>query len=143
MVDLAARVAATEKVVARFRGRPFAWDKRRTCIHLARAQARALGHRLPPIPDFRSPRAARTALRAQGCETLEQLLDRHFVRIAPLAAWVGDLVIMAGGEGEGDFDGIGIVAGGKILGYHEDHLTEGLVNIIPAGPDPFIGAWRL
>ena len=141
MVDLAARVAATEKIVARFRNKPFAWDQRRTCIHLARAQARALGHRLPAIPDFRSPRGAKTALRAQGCDTLEQLLDRLFPRIAPLATWVGDLVIMAGGDG--DFDGIGIVAGGKILGYHEDHLDEGLVNVIPTGPDPYIGAWRL
>ena len=141
MVDLAARVAATEKVVARFRHKPFAWDQRRTCIHLARAQARALGHRLPAIPDFRSPRGAKTALRAQGCDTLEQLLDSHFVRVAPLAAWVGDLVLMAGGDDW--FDGIGIVAGGKILGYHEDHLADGLVNIVPAGLNPFIGAWRL
>lgn len=140
MVDLAARVAATEKVVARFRNRPFGWDTRRTCIHLARAQARALGHRPPPIPDFRSPRGAKTALRAQGHETLEQLLDSLFPRIAPLAAWVGDLVIMAGGE---EFDGIGIVAGGKILGYHEDHLDEGLVPVVPVGPNPYVGAWRL
>ena len=137
---LVARVAATERAVARFRGRPFGWETRRTCIHLARAQARALGHRLPAIPDFRSPRGARTALRAQGCETLDQLLDRFFPRIAPLAAWVGDLVIMAGGD---EFDGIGIVAGGKILGYHEDHLADGLVNLVPTGDAPFIGAWRL
>ncbi|RYG79531.1 hypothetical protein EON77_08975, partial [bacterium] len=137
MVDLVARVAATEKVVARFRNRPFGWDTRRTCIHLARAQARALGHHLPQIPDFRSPRGARTALRAQGCETLDQLLDKLFPRIAPLAAWVGDLVIMAGGD---EFDGIGIVAGGKILGYHEDHLAAGLVNVVPVGLDPYIGA---
>lgn len=141
MADLAARVAATEKVVARFRNRPFAWDARRTCIHLARAQARALGHRLPAIPDFRSPRGAKTALRGQGCETLDQLLDLFFPRIAPLAAWVGDLVIMTGADG--DFDGIGIVAGGKVLGYHEDYLADGLVNLVPTGVDSFVGAWRL
>ncbi|WP_017978545.1 DUF6950 family protein [Sphingomonas melonis] len=140
MVDLAARVLATEQVVARFRNRPFGWATRRTCIHLARAQGRALGHRLPAIPDFRSPRGARTALRSQGCETLDQLLDKLFPRIAPLSAWVGDLVVMAGSDG---FDGIGIVAGGKILGYHEDHLADGLVNIVPVGADAFIGAWRL
>lgn len=142
MLDLAARVAATEKVMLRFRNHPFAWDQRRTCIHLARAQARALKHRPPAIPDFRSPRGARTALKAQGHDTLEQLLDSLFPRIAPAAAWVGDLVLMAGGDGE--FDGIGIVAGGgKVLGYHEDHLGEGLVNIVTIGPDPFVGAWRL
>ncbi len=141
MLDLAARVAATDKVVARFRNAPFSWDRRRTCIHLARAQARALGHRPPLIPDFRSAIGAKTALKAQGCATLEQLLDKLFPRIAPLAAWVGDLVIMAGGDG--GFDGIGIVAGGKIIGYHEDHLDRGLVNVVPVGPNPYIGAWRL
>ena len=141
MLDLAQRVTATEKVVARFRNRPFDWATRRTCIHLARAQARALGHRPPAIPDFRSPRGAKTALKALGHDTLEQLLDSLFPRIAPLAAWVGDLVIMAGGDGE--FDGIGIVAGGKIIGYHEDHLADGLVNVVPVGPDPYVGAWRL
>jgi hypothetical protein len=134
------RTAATEKVIARFRNRPFGWDTRRTCIHLARAQARAMGHRPPSIPDFRSPRAARAALKTQGHETLAQLLDSLFPRIPPLAAWVGDLVIMAGGD---DFDGIGIAVGGKIVGYHEDHLAEGVVNVVPTGPDPYIGAWRL
>lgn len=141
MLDLAQRVTATEKVVARFRNRPFDWTARRTCIHLARAQARALGHRPPAIPDFRSPRGAKTALKALGYDTLEQLLDSLFPRIAPLAAWVGDLVIMSGGDGE--FDGIGIVAGGKIIGYHEDYLADGLVNVVPVGPDPYVGAWRL
>lgn len=140
MLNAVERTAATEKVIARFRNRPFGWDTRRTCIHLARAQARAMGHRPPSIPDFRSPRAARAALKTQGHETLAQLLDSLFPRIPPLAAWVGDLVIMAGGD---DFDGIGIAVGGKIVGYHEDHLAEGVVNVVPTGPDPYIGAWRL
>ncbi|MEG8054671.1 hypothetical protein QP185_18280 [Sphingomonas aerolata] len=48
---------------------------------------------------------------------------------------------MAGADG--DFDGIGIVAGGKILGYHEDYLAQGLVNVVPIGPSPYIEAWRL
>ena len=140
MLNAVERTAATEKVIARFRNRPFGWDTRRTCIHLARAQARAMGHRPPSIPDFRSPRAARAALKTQGHETLAQLLDSLFPRIPPLAAWVGDLVVMAGGD---DFDGIGIAVGGKIVGYHMDHLAEGVVNVVPTGPDPYIGAWRL
>ena len=141
MLDPVARAEATEKVVARFRNRPFDWTSRRTCIHLARAQARALGHRPPAIPDFRSPRGAKTALKAVGFETLEQLLDSLFPRIPPLSTWLGDLVIMAGGDG--DFDGIGIAVGGKIIGYHEDHLDQGLVNVVPVGADPYVGAWRL
>lgn len=140
MADLAARVAATEKVVARFRAKPFDWKERRTCIHLARAQARALGHRPPAVPDFRSPRAARAALKATGHENLAALLDSLFLRIPPAAMWVGDLAIMEGGE---DFDAIVIAAGGKLIGYHADHLDAGIVNIVPIGDRPFIGAWRL
>lgn len=140
MLDPVARADATAKVLARFRNRPFGWATRRTCIHLARAQARALGHRPPAIPDFRSPRGAKTALKALGHDNLEQLLDSLFPRIPPLAAWIGDLVILAGGE---DFDGIGVAVGGKIAGYHEDHLDQGVVNVVPIGPNPYIGAWRL
>lgn len=99
-----------------------------------------MGHRPPSVPDFRSPRAAKAALKALGHDTLAQLLDSLFPRIPPLAAWVGDLVIMAGGD---DFDGIGIAVGGKIVGYHEDHLAEGVVNVVATGLDPYIGAWRL
>lgn len=92
MLDLAQRVEATEKVVARFRGRAFDWRGRQTCIHLARAQARALGHRPPSIPDFRSSRGAKTALKATGHATLEALLDSLFPRIAPAAMWVNTLI---------------------------------------------------
>lgn len=140
MLDLAHRAALTETVVARFRGRPFDWKKRRTCIHLARAQARALGHRPPPIPDFRSPKSARAALRSTGYETLEALLDSLFVRIPPAGMWIGDIVLGAGGDGLG---AIGIAVGGKIIGYHQDHLAEGLVNIEIEAADAFVGAWRL
>ncbi len=140
MRDLAQRAAATEKVIARFRGKPLDWAKRRTCIHLARAQARALGHRPPPVPDFRSPASAHRALLASGHKTLEALLDKHFLRIPPAAMWIGDLALMAGGDG---MDAIVIAAGGKMIGYHHDHLAEGLVNIEPDTAAAFIGAWRL
>ncbi len=140
MLDLAGRVAATEKAIARFRGKPFDWRDRRTCIHLARAQARAMGHRPPAVPDFRSPRGAKTALKATGYNTLEALLDSMFPRIAPAAMWVGDLALMEGGDG---FDAIVVSAGGKMIGYHADHLAEGIVNLVGVGERPFIGAWRL
>ncbi|RSU59308.1 hypothetical protein BRX36_19265 [Sphingomonas sp. S-NIH.Pt1_0416] len=140
MLDLAQRANATESVVARFRGRPFDWKSRRTCIHLARAQARALGHRPPSVPDFRSPLSARTALRSTGHETLEALLDSLFNRIAPAAMWLGDIALMAGGDG---FDAIVIAVGGKMIGYHQDHLADGPVVIEPESMASFIGAWRL
>lgn len=140
MRDLVQRASATESVIARFRGKPFDWTKRRTCIHLARAQARALGHRPPPVPDFRSPTSARRALRSTGHETLEALLDNLFPRIPPAAMWLGDLALMAGGEA---LDAIVIAAGGKMIGYHQGHLADGPVVIEPESMMSFIGAWRL
>ena len=53
---------------------------------------------------------------------------------------VGDLALMAGSDGLG---GLVISAGGKVIGYHEDYLADGLVNIVPQGNRPFVGAWRL
>lgn len=92
------------------------------------------------IPDFRSPAGARTALKATGHSTLEALLDSLFPRIAPAAMWVGDLALMQGG---GAFDAIVICAGGKMIGYHDDHLADGIVNLVGVGDRPFLGAWRL
>lgn len=140
MLDLAQRVAATERGTAQFRGKPFGWIKRRTCIHLARSQGRAMGHTLPSIPDIRSPKGARRALAATGHADLASLLDSLFPRIAPASMWIGDLALMEGADGLG---GIVIAVGGKVMGYHADHLDLGLVNIEPIGPNPFLGAWRL
>ncbi len=138
--DLEQRRSRTEQVVARFRARPFSWTSRRTCIHLARAQMVALGHKPPKLPDMRSPLSAMRALKATGHDDLEALLDGLLPRVAPAAMWLGDLALMAGGEG---FDAIVINAGGKVLGYHADQLDAGLVNIVPVGASPFLAAWRL
>lgn len=133
------RRVATETVMARFRERPFSWTGRRTCIHLARAQMRAMGHTPPPIPDLRSERSAVTALKARGFDTLEALLDSLLPRIAPAAMWLGDLALMKG-EG-GPFDAVVVNVGGKVIGYAEGHT--GLRVIEPVGDQPFVAAWRL
>jgi hypothetical protein len=98
---------------------------------------RALGHRPPTVPRFRSALTARRALSAAGFDTLEQLLDSLLPRIAPAAMWPGDLALLAG---EPPFDAIVIAAGGKVLGWHEDTPERGLM---PIAADTFIGAWRL
>lgn len=122
MLDLAARAAATDKVVARFRHRAFDWGNRATCLHLMRAQMRALGHRPPSIPDFRSPLAARTALAKAGFETVEALLASMLPRIAPLAMIVGDFGVL---PGEPPFQAGVIAAGnGKVLGWHGGDLSR-------------------
>lgn len=139
-MNLAERVAATETVIARYRNKPFDWGTTGTCIHLARMQMIAMGHKAPSVPAFRSAIGAGKALKKAGFDTLADLLDTLLPRIPPAAMLVGDLAIMPGGSG---FDAVVIGAGGKVIGYHDDYLDRGVVNVIPEGPAPFIGAWRL
>ena len=149
MMRLDERARATDAVIARFRKRPFGWESAGTCIHLARAQMRALGHRPPSIPRFYSAIGAAKTLRATGYADLAALLDSMLPRIAPAAMWVGDLAIMDSGE-EDPFDAIvvstgqtgsGDIGAGQLMaGYHADHPAAGIVNIIPHA---FKGAWRL
>lgn len=138
LYDLEQRRVRTEKVMARFRARPFSWTGRRTCIHLARAQMIAFGHRPPKLPDLRSAISARRALNATGHGSLEALLDSLLPRIAPAAMWLGDLALMAGTD---DFGAVVVNAGGKVFGYADGH--EGLEVIQPVGLSPFLAAWRL
>lgn len=135
-MNLAERLAATENVVARFRHHPFSWRDRRTCIHLARAQMRAMGHKPPAIPDFRSAIGARTALRKTGHSDLASLLDTMLPRIAPLEMIVGDLALVPGEIG---LEALGVNAGGTLLMYHGE--ADGLVPVKDA-IGSIIAAWR-
>lgn len=139
-MQLHERAVATTAVVDRFRKKPFDWRGSATCIHVARAQMRALGHRPPAIPQFRSAIGARKALNRMGFADLSAALDSLLPRIAPAAMWVGDLAIMPGGAG---FDAIVICAGLNVFGYHDDDPALGLVPIVPAEDGQFLGAWRL
>lgn len=121
-LDLAERAAATGRVVTRFRDRPFSWRDRATCLHLVRAQMRALGHRPPRIPDFRSPIGARRALQARGQDSVQALLDSLLPRIAPAAMIVGDIALL---PGEPPFEAAVIAAGGqKVFGWHGEDLSR-------------------
>lgn len=135
-MNLDERTRATAAVIERYRARPFSWTGRRTCLHLARAQIRAMGHQAPKIPDVRSALSAHRALNQAGHSSIEALLDSLLPRIAPAAMLVGDLALM---KGEAPFDAIVICVGGKVFGYAEGH--EGLHVIVPCAP--FLGAWRL
>lgn len=137
MMTLAQRAAATSQVAARFRARPFDWATGGTCIHLARAQMRAMGHRPPPIPPFRSTLGARRALAATGYADLAALLDSMLPRIAPASMWVGDLALVPGGHG---FDALAVSAGSALLMYHD--AQEGLCVVKQAEPQ-ISAAWRL
>jgi hypothetical protein len=139
MMNLKQRVERTEQVLARFRDKPFAWNSRGNCIHLAKAQARALGVRTPSVPRFSSYSGAVKALKGTGHDTLEALLDTMFRRIPPAKLLVGDLAMVAG---VAPFGSLTIACGGAyVLGWHEQDLTR-MVPIEIARSE-FIAAWAV
>lgn len=136
MFNLDERADRTRQTLAKYRARPFDWRNRATCIHLARTQLRNMGHRPPPVPDFRSPLGARRAMVKAGFADMAAMFDSLLPRIAPASAWVGDLALLEGTDG---FDSIVISAGGKWLGYHENDLS----GIKPLIVTEIKGAWRV
>jgi hypothetical protein len=138
--ELLRRVRATETVFARFRNRAFDWKTGATCLHLARAQLVAMGHRPPKIPPFRSALGARRAMDAAGYADMAAIFDGlGLVRIPPLAMLVGDLAVLPGDDG--DFDAVVINAGGKLLGWHGADASR--VQPIGEAMAHVTGAWRL
>jgi hypothetical protein len=138
--ELLRRVAATERTFARFRHRAFDWRRGATCIHLARAHLRAMGHNPPPVPRFRSPLGARRAMAAAGYADMAAIFDGlGLVRIPPLAMLVGDLAVLPGDEG--GFEAIAVSAGGMLLGWHGADLSR--VQPIGEAIAKVTAAWRV
>lgn len=138
MLDLAARVAATEKVVQRYRNRAFAWHDRATCLHLVRGQLLALGHRPPRIPDIRSAQGAALAMKRLGFQSVKDVLDSLLPPIAPLAMMVGDIGLL---PGEPPFEAAVICLGGsKVAGWHGSDLSA--LRVIEVTRGDFLAAYR-
>jgi hypothetical protein len=141
MRDGQRRVKATQATERKFKGKPFAWDKQATCIHLVRFHAAQMGHKLPIVPRFRSALGAVKALKAQGVETLPELMDKHFPRIKPAELRVGDFAAFPGEDG---IDGLMIYGGlHAFLGWHEDGEPCQIIRVTDEGYRLCTGAWRL
>lgn len=138
-MNIPARAKATQGVIDKHRDKAFDWAGA-NCIRLARAQGKALGHSLPPVPLFKTPTGALRALRKQDCASVTDLLDRYFVRLpAPSYAVVGDLVSL---PAEGPLEAICIADGlGNLIGWHDSDLSR-LSNIKFAAGDAQ-AAWRV
>ena len=141
-MTLAIRQAATEKTLARFRGKPFAWSGA-NCIRLARTQAANMGHRLPPIPRVRSLLGAKRALASRGAENVSDLLDQHFLRLpGPAFAWLGDLIVLPGDPAVG-LDAVGIADGqGNVWCWSDQNDARELAALLMINSDA-LAAWRL
>lgn len=138
MPPLERRRIATEKTLARYRGKVFDWQTGITCVHLARTQMRNMGHRPPGIPRFRSLLGARKALAERGWNGVSAMLDDLLPRIAPAQMLLGDLAAVPGVSG---LEAIFICAGPrKVFGWRED-VPELVVLDVPLGD--LSASWRV
>lgn len=138
-MNLKERVDRTSEVIERFRGKPFAWNTRGNCIHLAKAQAKALGIRTPAVPKFTTYAGAVKALRSTGHDSLEGLLDTIFPRVPVAKMIVGDIAMLPGRE---PFGALVIAAGGqKVLGWHESDMSR--MHPIEVSRAEIIAAWSV
>lgn len=137
-MDLVRRRAATEKTLKRYRGKVFDWAKGITCVHLARHHLRNMGHKPETLPRFRSPLAAKKALKEREWDSVTAMLDSMLPRIAPAHMMLGDLAVVPGDNG---LDAIFVCAGPlKVFGWREDEPALVLLDI---GLDELTGAWRV
>lgn len=138
----AERAKATDRVLGMFRELPFSWENA-NCIQLAREQAIALGHDVPAIPKFKTPRGAKKALASQGADSVSGLLDLYFERWpAPAFARMGDLVTVPGAS-EHELEAVGIVDGqGNAFMWHEATDFRRL-EVVKLAEADFLAAWRV
>lgn len=101
--DTVRRVQAAERTIETYRGRDWAWEAGKTCAHMARFHLRQMGHKLEPMPQFRSLLGAKRALEARGWATVADMLDAQagLLRIAPAMMLPGDLGYLPSEDGIG------------------------------------------
>lgn len=128
---------AAQATLARFEGEAFAWG-RFDCAKMLAFHLRQM--KLSPASSkagsYSTAIGARRALTRMGVQSLAELLDRRFARIAPAASLIGDVVAL---PSAGTLDAIGIALGnGRLLSYHEDAIGAVVVQ-----PVHMLGAWRV
>lgn len=140
----AARRDRTEKTLREWKARAFDWE-RSSCIHLARAHARNMGHRnLPVVPPLAGPIEAIHVLKDMGHASLADLLNAHFEPLpAPAFAWVGDLVLLPGEDGRAEpLGAIGIADGqGNVMTWHD--AAGDTLNVVKFAQAGIVAGWRL
>jgi hypothetical protein len=138
MSALLARRDRTAPVIARFRAEPFSWTTAGNCVHLARAQLAAFGHKVPKVPLFRSPLGAKRAMEKRGFTDLAAMMDRYAPRISPAKMWVGDIAMLPGEP----FDALAIYVGSNTIVAWHGNDPEPLRNIVVTAAD-IKAAWRV
>jgi hypothetical protein len=136
------RQLALEATMKRFAKQPLRLGKS-DCVKKVRFHLVKMGHRkLPSTGDYRGEKGAIEALKRQGVETVEQLLDKYLPRIAPAAMLPGDIALVAAEPGAPAWRaGTAVISvGRKFLGWHPDHPLLAILE--PIVDRPFLAAWR-
>lgn len=138
MSSVLERHAALTATLEKFRDKPFEFGTN-DCIQMARFHARKMGHKLPGTGEYSTLVGAQRALRKQGVDSLEALLDKFFTRITPAAALPGDLLLVRGpDEPESSMGTVVLSVGKKCIGWHETHPEMAVMTITE-----YLAAWRL
>lgn len=137
--ELERRRIATAQTMARYGGLPFDWRKSTTCLHLARFQMKAMGHKPPRMPPIRSAIRAKRELEARGFASVIELMDSLLPRIAPAQMRLGDLAAVPSVESGLDAMLVN-VAPRKFAGWHPDAHLMAVLDIDLAN---VTAAWRL
>lgn len=136
--ELERRRRATEATRLKYLEKVFDWKRWRHCIAMARFQAVKMGHRPPPIRPIRGPVSAKRELKKRGCESVIELLDGQFPRIAPAQMKLGDLAAFPGTDG---LNAVGVCVGpGRIMCWREDHPVLAVLIVDFAEIE---ASWRL
>lgn len=136
---LAKRQKATQATLDRFLSKPLklSWND---CVRMSAMHLRRLGHQvaLPKAGSYKTPLAARRALKAAGYERVSDALDAlGLERIPPASAIIGDVIEMPSSD---DLGALAIVLGnGKVLAFHPDVPGNGAAVLKPL---EFVAAWR-
>lgn len=137
MHDLVRRCDATQKTLAKYRGKAFDWESGVTCVHLARFHLRAMGHKPQSLPRIASLIAAKRALSKRGWGDCGDMFDTILPRISPASMLLGDLAVAPSSDGLG---AIFVCAGPlKLLGWHDDAAE---LVVVDADLSALLGAWR-
>ena len=138
-MELVRRVEIAQATFDRFKDRAFDWGSA-DCVQAAAWHLRAMGHTvlLSKGGRYRTAIGAARALRRAGYDSLSAALDAmHFERIAPAAAWTGDLLALPGHDER--IEAIGVALGnGRIGGWHPDALGYAALQ-----PETYLAAWRV
>lgn len=136
MTNLEIRVAATSATFDRFNGQPLVLGKT-DCARMVAFHLKKLGFDpalLPHSGVYSTPTGARRALKRLGVESVAEIMDRHFPRIALAEALVGDVCCVRAGD-LGDAMQIKL-SRDHVLGFLDDVCGE-LVN------QEYVAAWRV